>query len=53
LSDIPYDECLTIIKPFNGDAYYNNSSHEFIKDKNILQASLYTNNAQVFGHKTK
>ena len=48
--NVPKDECLTIIKPTEGKAFYNNGDSI---DSAVLEASLYTNNTQVLGHTTK
>ena len=47
-TNVPKDECLTIIKS-NGKVFYNNGSSE---DDLILEADLYTNNSQVLGYST-
>lgn len=48
--NVPTDECLTIIKPANEEAFYNTGNSD---DDPILEANLYTNNTQVLGHTTK
>ena len=57
LIDAPQDECLTLIKPAVGDAFYNvrNSTDSgFIStNTSVLGAELYTNNTQVLGHTNK
>lgn len=48
--NVPEDECLTIIKPGNGNnAFYNNGDSS---NTPILEASLYINNTQVLGYTT-
>lgn len=48
--NVPKDEYLTIIKPVEGDAFYNNGDSTSTA---ILETNLYTNNTQVLGHTTK
>ena len=49
-TNVPKDECLTIIKPSNGNsAFYNNGDPS---NAPILEANLYTNNTQVLGYTT-
>lgn len=54
LPNIPSDERLTIIKPVEGEPFYNDNINPHSKTyKNILEANIYTNNTQVLGYTTK
>jgi len=48
--NVPKDECLTIIKPQNGEMVYNNGD---TGNDSVLEANLYTNNTKVLGYTTK
>ena len=52
LTDVPADECLTIIKDSNGQTRYNGINSKNTDDP-VLEAELYTNNTQVLGYTTK
>ncbi len=49
LINVPTDECLTIIKNSEEEAFYNEGSRS---SDTILEAKMYTNNAQTLGHST-
>lgn len=50
LINVPTDECLTIIKNSGEEeAFYNEGSRS---SDTILEAKMYTNNAQILGHST-